>query len=108
MEKTVNFDTSILLAADNPQAAGNFLKYMHSVEPELKAAQAEFAKAINAAMQKASKQFIEGEHLQLSEEAVKAMTDNCDRMCREMCRKGDKMVTEQFAQMSEYMQRQVK
>ena len=98
-----NFDASIQIAGENPEAAAKFLEYMHAAEPELKAAQTTFAQAINAAMQKACESFIIGEKLNLSEEAKNAMTANCGKICKDMCAAGDKMVVEQFAAMSKYM-----
>ena len=103
MENKFSPETSLKISKDNPAAAGNFLKYMHAVEPQILEAQKKFASEINAAMQSAAMAFIEGEKLDLPEEAVKAMTQNCAAICKKMCQSGDEMVKRQFAEMSESM-----
>ena len=103
MDKTFTPETSLRISRENPQAAGNFLKYMHAVEPQIIAAQEKFAGEINRAMQAAAKAFIEGEGLNMSAEDQKAMTANCVQICESMCRSGDAMVKRQFAEMSQSM-----
>ena len=103
MNEKFSPETSLRISKENPEAAGNFLKYMHSVEPQVLEAQKAFAKAINDAMQDAAKAFVEGEGLQLSEADADAMAKNCQAICKSMCINGDEMIKKQFAEMSENM-----
>ena len=108
MAKKGTLDGAVEVSKANPKAAKNFNKYMHEADADVKKAQEKFAKEINKAVQKAVKAFIKGEGLKLSKEEIDAMTASSDKICKDLCKYGDKAVKAQFKEMSKKVKDEVK
>lgn len=99
---------SIKISKQNPKAAQHFVKAMKAVEPDIKKAQAKFAKELNKIDHKAFAKFLKEEGIKLSPADKKAMEQNVQKMCKKMCVAGNKVVKEEFAKMSKGMVAAVK
>jgi len=84
----------------NPKAAKNFDSYLHAVEPKILAAQKKFAAEMNKQVQVALKNYFKTEKVKLPEAEIKKMENEAAKICKKLCKSGDKVVKAEFKKMS--------
>ena len=99
---------SVKVSKENPKTGKLFLECMKEAEPKILAAQEKFTKEMNKQVQAAIKKFIKEAKIEQTEAEKKATTEYVDKICKNMCTKGDKMVKAEFKKMSQGMKKAVK